>query len=116
MLLMMLIMGLPLLGIGVFYVLPFEAALAAYLVALGFFGLYQCLMMRAMGIPVCTGTEKLAGSRAVVLNWQGESGQVVREGEIWQAESKARQSFARGQKVAISKITGLTLWVRPEEN
>jgi membrane-bound ClpP family serine protease len=116
MFLMLIIMSLPLLGIGLFFVMPFGAALAVYLGALGFFALNQCLMMRAMRLPVCTGTEKLAGSLAVVLNWQGEAGQVIREGEIWRAEAKDRLSFARGQKVAINKITGLTLWVRPVED
>jgi len=113
MFLMMLIMSLPLLGLGLFDVLPFWTALIAYLAALGFFAVNQCLMMGAMRLPVRTGPEKMAGTRAAVLDWHGNTGQVIREGEIWQAESKDKRSFVRGQRVAISRMSGLRLFVEP---
>ncbi len=115
MLLMMIIMSLPLLGIGLFFVLPFWAALAAYLAVLAFFVVYQALMMGAMRLPVRTGAEKILSSRAEVLNWQGNSGQVICEGEIWQAESRGQQSFERRQKVAVSGMAGLKLIVTPRK-
>jgi membrane protein implicated in regulation of membrane protease activity len=88
MLLMMIIMSLPLLGIGLFFVLPLAAALPAYLAVVGFSGIYQWLMMRAMHLPARTGTEGMMGSKAVVLNWEGTRGQVICEGEIWQPKRK----------------------------
>lgn len=113
MLLMMLIMSLPLLGVGLFFVLPFAAALPSYLVLVGFSALYQWLMMGAMRLPARTGREKMPGSFAVVRNWAGNSGQVVHDGEVWLAQTKEKQSFARGEKVAVIRTSGLKLWVSP---
>lgn len=65
MLLMMLIMGLPLLGIASFFTLSMGVALPAYPVMTGFSGLYHRLTMRAMRLPVGAGAETLAGSTIV---------------------------------------------------
>lgn len=113
MLLMMFIMSFPLLGIGLFFVLPFAAALPAYLAVLTFFGIYQWLMTRAMRLPPRTGTGRMVGSTGVVLNWEGGSGQLLCEGEVWQAAADGRRTFAHGEKVTIDRMKGLTLWVSP---
>lgn len=113
MLLMMVIMSLPFLGIALFFVLPLSAAVPAYLAVAGFSGLYQWLMMGAMHLPVTTGREKMIGSVAVVRNWEGNAGQVAHDGEIWQAETSEKQNLVRGEKVGITRVNGLKLWVTP---
>lgn len=113
MLLMMLIMSLPILGIALFFLLPLSAAIPAYLAVAGLSGLYQWLMMGAMRLPSRMGREKMIGSVAVVKSWERDTGQVIHDGEIWQAETKGRQDLARGDEVRITRVKGLSLRVRP---
>ena len=113
MLLMMLIMSLPFLGIALFLVLPLGEAVPAYVVVAGFSVFYQWLMAGAMHLPVRTGMEKMAGSIAAVRSWDGRTGLVMHDGEIWQAETEVKQSFARGEKVGIAQVNGLKLRVAP---
>lgn len=113
MLLMLFIMSLPLLGIALFLVLPFAAALPAYLAVVVFSAFYLWLMMRAMRLPKRTGTRQMIGSMVTVLDWKGNSGQVICEGEIWHAAAKGSQTFRKGERVAVTRINGLTLLVKP---
>jgi len=116
MLLMIVIMSLPLLGIGLFFALPLGAAIAAYLAVVGFSVLYQWLMMGTMHLPARMGRQKMKGSIAVVRRWDGLRGQVMLDGEIWQAETEEKQGFAIGDKVGITKVNGLKLRVEPLAN
>jgi membrane protein implicated in regulation of membrane protease activity len=107
-----LLMGLPLLGFALFFVYPWRMALVPYLLLVGISLFFDSLMMRAMRIPVRTGPEEMIGSKAVVLNWNGHSGQVNWNDEIWQAKTEERRSFTRGDSLVIESISGLILLVK----
>lgn len=110
---MMLIMILPLAGIGLFFVLPLGGALPLYIILLAISATYHCLMMRALRLPLQMGPERMIGSAVYVRSWQGRRGQVVWEGEIWRAETSDGTALASGERVVIDGRSGLTLEVRP---
>lgn len=107
-----LLMGLPLLGFALFIVYPWRVALLPYLLVVGISLFFDSLMMRAMRIPVRSGPEEMIGSKAMVLNWNGHSGQVTWKDEIWQAKTEGRRSFTRGDNVVIESMSGLNLFVK----
>jgi membrane-bound ClpP family serine protease len=51
---------------------------------------------------------------AVVLHWEGLSGQVIRHDEIWQVQSAEPITFLRGDRVLIDSLSGLTLSVKSQ--
>lgn len=107
---MVLIMGLPLLGLALFLVCPWRVALLPYLTLVAVSGFFDRLMMHSMRVPACSGREEMIGSTAVVLDWEGGSGQVIWKGEIWQARGSG--PFARGESVVIGGLSGLILSVK----
>jgi membrane-bound ClpP family serine protease len=113
MLLMAIIMALPVLGIGFFFVLPLPVALPAYLAAVALSAFYHWLMMKAIKEPVKTGRRGMVGLQAEVLEWQGESGQVRCRGEIWQAQVQNGARLSPGDKVEVVGVSGMFLVVRP---
>jgi membrane-bound serine protease (ClpP class) len=48
--------------------------------------------------------------RAEILDWSGEAGHVLAEGERWQAHGET--GFVPGQTVEVTSVRGLTLTVR----
>ena len=62
--------------------------------------------------PVVSGQEEMIGSRGEVLDWTGASGRIRVHGEIWTARGPVR--LARGGKVRVTAIDGLTVEVEPE--
>jgi len=72
--------------------------------------------MGTMHLPARMGRQKMKGSIAVVRRWDGLRGQVMLDGEIWQAEAEEKQDFASGDKVGITKVDGLKLQVKPLSN
>jgi membrane-bound serine protease (ClpP class) len=71
------------------------------------------LALRARRRPVATGTEQLVGDYAeAVRDFEGK-GQVRIYGELWNAVSGAR--VARGQRVRVDRVEGLTLHVSPDQ-
>ena len=68
-------------------------------------------MMRAMHLPVRTGSEEMIGSTTVILDWRGHSGHVRWNQEIWQARGKG--FFKEGDEVVIQGLSGLILQVKP---
>jgi membrane protein implicated in regulation of membrane protease activity len=110
---MALLMGLPLFGLALFFGYPWRVALAPYLILMGLSLFFDALMMRAMRLRIRCGREEMVGSRAMVLNWKGQSGQVIWNDEIWQAVTEGRTSFARGDNVVIDSVSGLSLSVKP---
>lgn len=67
--------------------------------------------MRLYRRPPVSGSARLVGSAARVLEWSGQSGFVWAEGERWQATGAA--GLAAGMEVPIRSIDGLTLVVGP---
>ncbi len=112
MLWMMVIMSLPILGIALFFVLPWTAALPPYLVLLGFSGSFHWLMWRAMRLPVRAGGEKMVGSAAGLLDRKEDSGRDVCRGGVWQAKAKEENPLARGHKAVTESLSRLTLSVK----
>nr|WP_254604120.1 NfeD family protein [Leisingera sp. ANG59] len=62
-------------------------------------------------LPV-SGSARMLGARAKVIDWTGNAGFVWVEGERWQAQSDT--GLHAGQNVRIRAIKGLTLLVEPD--
>lgn len=112
---MMLIMLLPIFGVALFFTMPLSAAIPLYLTLLVIAGLYHCLMIGAIRLPSQMGPEKMIGSRTSVRNWEGNSGQVVWNGEIWRARERNGSSLSETDDVIIDGRCGLTLLVKRAE-
>jgi membrane-bound serine protease (ClpP class) len=65
--------------------------------------------LKARRRPPAAGAEQMIGVKARVIDWDGESGHVRVEGEIWAAQSK--QPLQAGATVRIVGREGLTLIV-----
>lgn len=112
---MMLVMTFPVLGLALFLFLPLWTALPLYLAVLVLSVSCHWLMMRSMKFPVQVGREPMIGSTAAVLNWEGSSGQINWNGEIWHAKAPAGTKLWRGDGVIIDSFSGLTALVKPVE-
>lgn len=62
-----LLFAMPLLGLGLFYILPFWTALPVYGLSLGISALAFYLILRDKGIPAKNGPESLLGLEGVVV-------------------------------------------------
>ncbi|WP_319469930.1 nodulation protein NfeD [uncultured Pseudodesulfovibrio sp.] len=68
------------------------------------------LVTRAQRKKTRLGGEGMVGLTGKIINWEGDSGQILVRGEIW-AATAAQSDFvpSRGSMVAIVSINGLTL-------
>jgi membrane-bound serine protease (ClpP class) len=109
---MVVTMALPILGLPLFYFLPFSAALPAYLCLLILSGLMYYGMLSAMSRKrkVQTGLEHMIGEEAVVIEDMDPEGKVQIEDEIWKATANGKK-FHKGKKVRIIGAQGLALVV-----
>ena len=105
-----LILMMPVLGLGVFWIWPFGTALPVYLVILLLSAFVYFAMIRAMHRPVVTGAGGLIGQIADVSDMNGHQGHVHVHGEIWRAVSD--DLLEAGSKAVIVGIDGMTLEVR----
>lgn len=106
-----LLLLLPLVGVGLLWVLPWPAALATtgVLTAIGV-GIAVpavCALRR----PIMTGREGLVGSMAEAANEIAREGTVRHGGEFWTVTSDIR--IPKGARVRITGVRGLKLVVRP---
>ncbi len=110
-----LILMLPLIGIGVFWLLPLAAAIPIYLGILLVSGLMYWGLTILMRRQPSYGEEALVGTRAVVVSKlkPGAQGQYVVKvrGELWNANSQ--DDLKPGDTVRIAAASGLTLTVVP---
>ena len=60
--------------------------------------------------PARVGAQAMCGQPAEVLDWSGEAGDVVAQGERWQAHGE--EAFTPGETVEVTTVEGLTLVVR----
>jgi membrane-bound serine protease (ClpP class) len=67
--------------------------------------------MRSQRRPTMTGAEQVIGAQARVIDWEGETGHVRFNGEVWAA--RGTRSLPAGAAVRIVKRDGLTLVVEP---
>jgi membrane-bound serine protease (ClpP class) len=80
-------------------------------VSFGFVLLVVRAALSARRRQVVSGREEMIGSMACVLDWTGSQGHVFAHGERWNAKSPA--PLAKGEKVQVRSIDGLTLGVAP---
>jgi membrane protein implicated in regulation of membrane protease activity len=104
------ILALPVLGLALFYFLPFWTALPLYGAVLAVSLLIYFKIASAMMAKVRTGLEDLIGAEAVVIEDISPEGKVEFYDEIWNATAAGRD-IRRGAKVRISGARGLTLVV-----
>jgi membrane protein implicated in regulation of membrane protease activity len=102
---------LPLLAVGLFFILPWQAALPLYgLILIGsIIGYWKAF--QAQRLPPVMGKRVMVGDQAVVVKAERDEAEVDYRGEIWKAASL--QPLYRGQQVIIEKVEGLTLRVAP---
>jgi membrane protein implicated in regulation of membrane protease activity len=109
-----LLLILPLLGLVLFFLLPWQVALPSYVAILaGSFGIYWKIMQAQRRRPV-TGKGAMVGDQAIVIRVEGSDIEVNYQGESWSAISS--QPLSPGQKVVIESVEGLVLKVRPLES
>jgi len=66
---------------------------------------------RAYSKAPAVGSEALVGKVGVALTDVAREGQVMIEGEIWRARSLSGERIARGSRVRVAGVEGLTLLV-----
>lgn len=69
--------------------------------------------LKSRRLAPVTGQEQMVGEIGVALEDFTERGQIRTRSEIWQARSDV--PIARGQRVRVTGIQGLTLFIEPEE-
>jgi membrane protein implicated in regulation of membrane protease activity len=106
-----LLLFLPLLALGLFFILPWQAALPLYVLILivSIIGYWKAL--QAQRQPPVMGRRAMIGDRAVVVKAERGELEVEYKGEIWNAVSS--QPLQVGQMVIIEKVEGLILHVAP---
>ncbi len=100
------LLAMPVIGLGLFFVLPLATALPIYLlvVALSFALYYK--ITESMHAPVRTGPEALIGREVVTT----EDGSIRWQGEWWTAQPRLPR-----QRVRVVGLKGLNLVVEPVE-
>ncbi len=99
-----LLLATPILGLGLFFVLPFGTALVIYLVLVLLSLLLYYKIVESMQTPVITGSQALIG-QVVTTN---EDGSIRWQGEWWTA-----RPVLPNQKVRIIGLRGLEVQVVP---
>jgi len=56
-----------------------------------------------------TGAEGMIGEEAKIIEWDGKTGRVHVQGELWAAHSEHTHSFSEGDKVIISEVKDMSL-------
>lgn len=105
-----LLLVMPFVSLVVFWILPFEQALAIYLIILGACAVLYWLIWKAFRRPVATGIEGMIGGVGEVLESGEKSVKIFFKGEIWNAVSGERLSV--GDSVEITRLERMTLIVR----
>jgi membrane-bound serine protease (ClpP class) len=83
-------------------------------VSAAFFMVVATLVVKSRGRPVVSGPEHMIGDMGQVIDWEGETGRVRVQGEIWKA--RATEALKPGRQVRVQRIEGLTLVVQPDAN
>ena len=107
---MLIVMALPILGIGLFFILPFWTAFPIYLCISLFAALVYYGMFKGMGGKALMGQKKMIGREVLVVDDINPEGKVEFEGEIWTATAEDKHFF-KGERVKIRRFQGMTLVV-----
>ncbi|WP_435626674.1 NfeD family protein [Candidatus Ferrigenium straubiae] len=105
--LMLIDADIPGMEVSLAFIVPLAVVSALVLAGIGAFAL------RARRRPMVSGSEAMLGGTAVALEDFEREGWVLAFGERWQARSES--AVARGTRVRIVALDGLTLVVQPEQ-
>lgn len=105
-----LLYGFPVVGIALFWVLPFPVALGLYLPLAALSVGIGMVTVRALAAPLSTGAEGMRGREARVEAADGRSIVVKVDSELWNAV--ASEALAPGDRVVIVGVDRLRLTVR----
>ena len=101
---------LPIFGLSLFLVLPWEDALVLYVAICFLSAAFYWLVWRTMRKPVTTGIEGLTGGIGTIFQCTERKTKVLYRGEIWDAVSKEKMSS--GDRVEIIGFDRMKLVVR----
>ena len=96
-----LIFFLPIFGLPVFWVFPFNIALPTYVFIISVSTLLYYKIFKAMHTKVCNGQEAMLGKSGVVLKNIDPEGKIIYGAEIWNAVAGGKK-FLAGEKVVIN--------------
>jgi len=99
---------MPLLGLGVFFILPWQLGFLVYLPLVAASLLLYCTIMRDMHRPAVTGYEGILGGSVEVVEANGNGRYRVRlGGEYWSARSN--RELRPGDRAQVTGVQGLVL-------
>lgn len=104
-----LLLVMPFASLIVFWLLPFEEALALYLAILAVCAVMYGLIWKAIKRPVATGIEGMIGGVGSVIQVGERKAKIFYRGEIWNAFST--ESISLGDSVEIARVERMTLIV-----
>ena len=106
----LLLIGLPLAALSLFWLLPLPVALPAFVVALVAIGAFYRFLYQGNRMPMLNGAEAILGATGKVLEVNGRRASVWVQGELWTArfDGEARA----GDRVQVVGMDGLRLEVR----
>ncbi len=107
-----LILGVPILALAVFWLVPLSLAIPLYVAALLATGLVLWRTVLALRQPVVTGREAMAGARAETLTALNPSGLIRCQGEVWHAH--AEEFIPAGERVRVLCVDRLRARVARE--
>ena len=107
----LLLFGMPVLGLPLFWIFPLPLALALYVPLSAFSIWLGMVVMRTLQTPVSTGVGALRGRSGRVVTVDGPSVmvQLDGDGELWRATSSG--PLALKQAIDVLDVEGLTLIV-----
>ncbi|MFQ6671773.1 MAG: NfeD family protein [Candidatus Tectimicrobiota bacterium] len=105
-----LILMLPLLGLGLFYILPLAWALPLYGAVLLVSAILYGLIFQAYRRPVACGWEAMVGKEAEAAESFQDRGRVRYHNVLWKARSP--EPLATGERATIVGVQGMTLLVQ----
>ncbi|MBI1742729.1 NfeD family protein [Candidatus Acetothermia bacterium] len=106
---------MPLIGLGVFAILPWSQALPIYLVITVLSLFLYWKILQAMRAPVAIGPESLIDGIAEVVSAHDSQPQIRYRSELWSAvcqDKSETQLLRSGEKVRIVDFEGMKLVVR----
>lgn len=112
MILMMVVMAFPVIGLVLFFFLPWRTALLVYLVGSAVAIFYHRAMMGSQRRRVATGRKGMLGQTATVFSWQSDRGTVRCHGELWKARMEDGGPAVPGAEAVVVELDGLTLVLR----
>jgi len=105
-----LLIGLPLAALSLFWLLPLPIALPTFVAALIVIGAFYRFLYQGNRMPVLNGAEAILGATGKVLEVNGRRASVWVRGELWTAQVDGEAHT--GDRVQVLGMKGLRLDVR----